>query len=129
MVATYAQRTRLGQRGEDAAAQFVMARGWRVVDRNWRCAQGEIDLVALDPSARDLVVIEVKTRSSARYGSGVEAVTARKAARLRRLAAQWLAEHPGAGDEPVEAVRIDVIGVLAEPDGRLTLEHVVGVGG
>jgi putative endonuclease len=92
-----------------------------LLDRNWRCDAGEIDLVLRD--GRVLVVCEVKTRSSVRYGSALEAVTARKAGRLRRLAAQWLTEHHVHPDE----VRIDLVGVLVPPHGSPSLDHVTGV--
>ena len=94
-----------------------------LLDRNWRCDAGEIDLVLRD--GRVLVVCEVKTRSSATFGSPLEGVTERKAARLRRLAARWLAEHRLHPDE----VRIDLVGVLVPRGGGPSLEHVRGVGG
>jgi len=93
-----------------------------LLDRNWRCEAGEIDLVLRD--GRVLVVCEVKTRSSTRYGSTLEAVTERKAARLRRLGARWLAEHRLRPDD----VRIDLVGVLVPRQGAPRLDHVKGVG-
>ena len=112
----------VGAYGERLAARYLTEAGLEVVDRNWRCDQGEIDIVALDAGC--LVVCEVKTRRSTAFGDPVEAVTWRKAARLRRLAACWLAEH----DLPVEEVRVDVIGVLRPRRGPAVVEHVVGVG-
>lgn len=100
-------RNRLGAHGEDLAAAWYEQRGYEVLARNWRCRDGELDLVL---GRGDLVVIcEVKTRSSARYGSPFEAVTAHKQVRLRRLAARWLGERSDRG--PVE-VRFDVAGVV-----------------
>jgi putative endonuclease len=101
-------RRRLGARGEQLAACWYAARGFEVLDRNWRCAGGEIDLVLRKGST--LVVCEVKTRSSLAYGSPAEAVTSPKRARLRRLAARWLAEH----DVRPAKVRFDVACVLGE---------------
>jgi putative endonuclease len=92
-----------------------------LLDRNWRCDAGEIDLVLRD--GRVLVVCEVKTRSSTRYGSPLEAVTERKASRLRRLAARWLAEHQVHPDE----IRIDLVGVLVPSQGTPRVDHVTGV--
>jgi putative endonuclease len=99
-----ARRT-LGTFGEDAAARWYAARGFEIVDRNWRVREGEIDLVAR--RGRTIVFCEVKTRSSDRFGSPAEAVTATKQRRLRTLAAKWLAEHPERHGE----VRFDVASV------------------
>jgi putative endonuclease len=111
----------VGRYGEQVAVRHLVEAGLVVLDRNWRCRQGEIDIVALDGGC--LVVCEVKTRRTLDFGSPVEAVTARKAARLRRLAACWLAEH----DLAVQDVRVDVIGVLRPPRGPAQIEHLVAV--
>ncbi len=112
----------LGAYGEACAARFLVGQGMTVLDRNWRCDQGEIDLVLRD---RDVLVIcEVKTRTSARFGHPLESVTEQKAARLRRLAARWLAQHSLRPGE----VRLDLVGVLAPPGADVTLEHVRGIG-
>ena len=83
-------RTASGRAGEDATARLYERRGYRVVERNWRCSLGELDLVL----ARDdlLVVCEVKTRTGASFGGGYEAVTWSKRRRLRRLAEAFLAQ-------------------------------------
>ena len=112
----------LGRQGEQAAAEYLQAAGYRILDRNWRCADGELDIVAAH--RRSLVVCEVKTRSGNRYGSPLEAVTGTKHRRLRRLAASWLIAHGVLFDQ----VRIDVIGISRDPDGRFAVEHVRGVG-
>jgi putative endonuclease len=104
------------------AAEYLTRAGLRVLDRNWRCAEGEIDIVAVD--RRVLVVCEVKTRAGTQFGSPLEAISRAKRARLRRLAARWLAAHGVLFDE----VRIDAVGVLRDQMGRLTIEHVRGVG-
>jgi putative endonuclease len=111
----------VGRYGEDVAARYLLAAGWEVVERNWRCPQGEIDIVALHGT--ELVVVEVKTRSSDRFGHPAEAVTAVKLARLRRLAAQWLDAH----DLRPTSVRIDVIAVHAARSGPARVEHLCGV--
>jgi putative endonuclease len=115
-------RQQLGRFGEAYAARYLVDRGMVLLDRNWRCDVGEIDLVLRDGPV--LVVCEVKTRSSSAFGSPLEGVTERKAARLRRLAARWLAEHPL---RPAD-VRIDLVGVLAPPGGTPQVDHVCGVG-
>lgn len=112
----------LGREGELAAVQYLEREGFRVLDRNWRCADGEIDIVAAE--RRSLVVCEVKTRSSVRYGDPVEAVTRAKSRRLRKLAICWLNAH----GVRFEQVRIDVIGLLYEGSGGFTIRHVRGVG-
>jgi putative endonuclease len=116
------QKDALGQRGEQAAADYLSGTGLQILDRNWRCADGEIDIVAADGQA--LVICEVKTRSSARYGTPIEAVSRRKHARLRRLAIRWVVAHGLLFDE----IRIDILGVLKSPSGELSVEHVRGVG-
>jgi putative endonuclease len=103
-------RRSLGTFGEDAAARWYEARGFEIVDRNWRVREGEIDLVARRGTT--IVFCEVKTRSSDRFGSPVESVTATKQRRLRTLAAKWLAAHPARrGDERRGEVRFDVASV------------------
>jgi putative endonuclease len=111
----------VGKYGEQVAAAHVQAAGWEVLDRNWRCADGELDLVAMDGT--ELVAVEVKTRRSERFGHPAQAVTAAKLARLRRLTALWLAAH----DVRPASVRIDVIAVLVPGRGAAQVEHLVGV--
>ena len=115
-------RQDLGRYGEAYAARHLVEGGMVLLDRNWRCTAGEIDLVLRDGPV--LVVCEVKTRTSTRFGSPLEGVDQRKAARLRRLAARWLGEHPLRPRE----VRIDLVGVLLEPGRPAVVEHVCGVG-
>ncbi len=100
------RRRRLGTRGEELAAAWYGAHGYQLLDRNWRCALGEIDLVLRKGTT--VVVCEVKTRSSLAYGAPAEAVTAAKRSRLRRLAARWLSEH----DVRAATVRFDVAAVV-----------------
>lgn len=108
----------LGRRGEDLAAQFLSDAGYTVIDRNWRCARGEIDLVARD--GNDTVFVEVKTRSSTAFGHPFEAITAQKLARLRRLAGAWCEAHPYRRG----AVRIDAISVIAAAGREPIVEHL-----
>src|SRR3954471_6810773 len=84
-----AAKDELGRRGEDEAVHYLERRGLVVLSRNWRCRDGELDVVAVDGDR--LVVCEVKTRSGTRFGEPAEAVTPRKAARIRRLTQAWLA--------------------------------------
>jgi putative endonuclease len=110
------RRQRLGARGEQLAADWYVARGYSLVARNWRCREGELDLVV----ARDgeLVFCEVKTRSSDRFGAPAEAVTHTKQRRLRQLAAMFLAEQAATGGEALSyrrgrsGIRFDVAAVM-----------------
>ena len=101
------RRQQLGAAGEARVAHHYEERGYTVLDRNWRCRDGEIDIVLRH--GRTLVICEVKTRSSAAFGTPAEAVTAKKQAKLRLLARQYLA---GSTFRPRE-IRFDVAAVLA----------------
>ena len=101
------ERRALGISGEDAVAQWYAAAGYDVVARNWRCAQGELDLVCR--RGRSVVFCEVKTRTTDAFGAPVEAVTRDKQMRVRRLAARWLED--AADFRPVD-IRFDVASVL-----------------
>jgi putative endonuclease len=112
----------LGRAGEQTAARYLEGCGFRILDRNWRCPDGEIDIVAVE--RHTFVVCEVKTRSGTRFGTPLDAVGRAKRARLRRLAALWLNAHGIRFDQ----IRIDVLGLLSDGDGGFTIEHVRGVG-
>ena len=116
-----ADKDDLGRLGEQLAAEYLQQAGMRILDRNWRCAEGELDIVAAE--RRVLVACEVKTRSGLGFGSPLEAISRRKQARLRRLAISWIRAHGVLFDE----VRIDVIGLVRDRAGHFTIEHVRGV--
>ncbi|MCD0448407.1 YraN family protein [Actinocorallia sp. API 0066] len=107
----------LGRRGEDAAAAYLRSLGWRVLARNWRCPEGELDIVAHD--GRRHVFCEVKTRTSVAFGHPAEAVTPAKARRLRRLALRWAREH---GVRP-DRIRIDLLGLIGGRGPGFTVDH------
>jgi putative endonuclease len=111
----------VGQYGEELAARYLTEAGFAILERNWRCELGEIDIVAREGAT--LVVCEVKTRRGLNYGSPLESVTYRKLATLRRLVGRWLQEH----DVRPAAVRIDVLGVVCPHSGAATVDHVKGV--
>lgn len=111
-----AQKDERGRAGEELAALHLADAGLTVVDRNWRCAQGELDIVAIDGD--ELVVVEVKTRRTTGYGHPFDAIDDRKRDRLWRLAHAWRAAH--ADQQLPKRVRVDVVGVVGPGDG---LEH------
>lgn len=112
-------RQALGRWGEDLAVRHLQALGWQVLDRNWRCREGELDVVARDGGS--LVFVEVKARSGLGYGEPAEAVSPAKARRIRVLAARWLAEP----DRPEGwwDLRFDVVSVL-RTEGLPELLHL-----
>ena len=109
----------LGRTGEELAARYLSARGWTILDRNVRYREGELDIIAA--RAEVLAFVEVKTRRSSAFGPPAEAVTPRKAARIRRLAARYLAD----GRARAATIRFDVIDVLGSGD-RYAVTHLEG---
>lgn len=146
-----AKKDGVGRYGERVALRHVEARGWQVLDTNWRGKDGELDIVALDDDV--LVVVEVKTRSGHGFGHPAEAVTPRKLARIKRLTGQWLTAFrerlaaarlqesavpdgmvPGSAVPVLPdvrtrfgAIRIDVVAVTLQPKGRAVVEHLEAV--
>ncbi|GII83091.1 UPF0102 protein [Sphaerisporangium siamense] len=110
----------LGRHGEQLAVDYLRAAGYKILDRNWSCAEGEIDILARHGSA--LVVVEVKTRSGRSHGTAFEAVTPAKLTRLRMLAARWLSGQ----SEWFSAIRIDVV-ALERFGGEFSIRHDRGV--
>ena len=113
----------LGRAGEEQAVRYLTNLGYAVLDRNWRCAQGEIDIVAAHGS--HIAVIEVKTRRSESYGHPFEAVDTRKLRRLWQLAHAWAADHPQLMRGMT--IRIDAVGIIGPDPTKGTLEHLVGL--
>ncbi len=107
----------LGRYGEEAAANYLTALGYEIVERNFACRAGEIDLIARDKDA--WVFVEVKTRSSKGFGDPFEAITELKLAKMRKTIAQWRA------DRQVHALklRLDAVSVLVSY-GRVHIEHL-----
>ena len=117
-------RIALGAMGEALAIDHLTKMGLRIVNRNWRCRYGELDVIAVDDAMRTLVFVEVKTRTGDGYGGLAHAVTPRKVRRLRRLAGLWLAGQDGHW----AAIRIDVIGVRVGRRRTPEITHLRGVG-
>ena len=112
----------LGAYGERVAETHVRQHGFVVLDRNWCCDQGEIDLVLRDGAV--LVVCEVKTRTNFDHGSPHEAITDVKLRRLQRLGRQWSETHHVSPPE----IRVDLVAVLRPAKGAALVEHVKGIG-
>jgi putative endonuclease len=109
----------LGRYGEDLAARHLAAVGMQLLDRNWRCREGELDIVALDGEA--LVFVEVKTRSGTGFGEPAEAVGPVKARRIRALACRWLLEHRPSGGADL---RFDIVSVVRRRGHAPELVHL-----
>ncbi|WP_261164159.1 YraN family protein [Microbacterium sp. Marseille-Q6965] len=118
-----ARKDELGRAGEDRAADHLRSRGYEILDRNWRCDQGELDIVALGDDG--VVAVEVKTRSGTRFGHPFEAVDERKLRRLWRLAYAWRRAHP----ELARGRRlcVDVIALIGPDPAVALLEHAEGL--
>jgi putative endonuclease len=117
-------RIQLGAMGEALAVDHLTKMGLVILQRNWRCRYGELDVVACDDNTRTVVFVEVKTRTGDGFGGLAYAVTERKVRRLRRLAGLWL----GGQDERWAAVRIDVIGVRVGRRRTPEITHLQGIG-
>ena len=111
-------RAALGAYGERVAVRALTDAGLQVLGRNWRCREGELDVVAREGDA--LVFCEVKTRRGTGFGPPAEAVTPAKRRRLRRLAQAWLAAH----DHHAPDLRFDVVGVLVRPSRPALVTHL-----
>lgn len=117
-------RVQLGAMGEALAADHLTSTGLRILQRNWRCRYGELDVIACDEAARTVVFVEVKTRTGDGYGGLAYAVDERKVRRLRRLAGLWLAGQR----QRWAAIRIDVIQVRIGRRRTPEITHLQGVG-
>jgi len=113
-----AAKDELGRRGELLAAQMLEHKGLIVLSRNWRCSEGELDIVARD-CIGTVVFCEVKTRSGTGYGTPLEALTAAKRKRLRRLAQVWLHDC----STSYRTTRFDVVGILWIDGAEPVIDH------
>ncbi|WP_090735547.1 YraN family protein [Paenibacillus sp. Mc5Re-14] len=113
------QRKAKGAMGEEAAALFLENLGYRILERNWRCRSGEIDLIAKQEHI--LVFIEVRSRSSSKYGTPAESVTARKITQVRQTAAVYLHMN-GMGEFPI---RFDMISVRLSAETAVVTDHYI----
>lgn len=123
------QRRQLGNTGEALALQTLTANGLTILDQNWRCPVGELDIVAQEiapdfasgyPQVTWLVLVEVRTRRGDAFGTALQALTPRKAAKLREVAESYVQQHEWRGPW-----RIDFVAVQMDKSGRLVaVEHI-----
>lgn len=113
----------LGAFGEDLACRYLARRGYEILERNYRCPEGEADIVAYDPADDAVVLIEVKTRRRASVEGGYpeEAVDAKKRRRYRRIAACYLMDN-----FPTPCARFDTVGIVVDRDGFVEVAHAAG---
>jgi putative endonuclease len=125
-MATRESKKQIGVRGEDLACAELERQGLQVLERNWRCRLGEIDIVAAEAGASGLTMVfcEVKCRSGLGFGHPLEAITFTKRRTLRQLAAVWMRQHR----VKASAIRLDAIGVVLAPGEEPSVTHVRAVG-
>ncbi len=114
-------KQRTGQRGETLATEFLIQAGWVIVERNWRCASGEIDIIAKD--GETLIFVEVRTRHSANTEPNFESFTPRKRAKMIATSDEYLSTHQ-LEDSPY---RIDAIAISFAPHSAPIIEHIPDV--
>ena len=119
--------TVVGRVGENLVADYLTSLGWSIIDRNWRCRGGELDLVALQPTMGGggavCVFVEVKYRTGVGFGRPLDAITAAKLGRMRTAAGAWLAAH----EVPAAQIRLDAVGVTKLPGKAPRIEHLRGL--
>jgi len=110
-----------GNLGEELAETFLVDRRYRILERNFRCKGGEVDIIARDPQDKSLVFLEVKTRRSLKYGVPQLAVTPFKQRQISKAALTWLSRNK----QHDANARFDVIAILLTSDGQHSVEHIV----
>ncbi|MFT0847806.1 YraN family protein [Actinomycetaceae bacterium L2_0104] len=118
-----ASNRELGRWGEELAAQHLEARGIDILDRNWRSANGEIDLVCWDSQRRAVFACEVKTRREGGRVPSIESISRAKLSRLRRLISQWMDVH----EHAAPLVAIDLVAITVSEGQGWNLCHIEGV--
>ncbi|RNC84369.1 MAG: YraN family protein [Balneola sp.] len=108
----------IGNKAEDLACEFLLTKGWEILDRNYYSGHSEVDIIAKDDSF--IVFLEVKMRSSTKFGSPLEHVTEAKVAHVFKAAETWVIEN-NAHDSPL---RFDVISILKEENLPPLIEHI-----
>ena len=114
-------RKQTGDKGEEIAAAFLTARGYRVLERNFRCKGAEVDIIAREGGSSCMVFVEVKTRRDLSYGVPQLAVTPFKQRQISKAALSWITRHR----QHDQNARFDVIAILLDPAGNHQVEHIV----
>lgn len=109
-----------GELGEEVATNFLIARGYRIVERNFRCKGGEVDIIARDPGDKSLVFVEVKARTGLSYGVPQLAVTPFKQRQISKAALTWLSKNKLHDHN----ARFDVIAILLHTGGQHAIDHI-----
>ncbi|MFM1650751.1 YraN family protein [Brevibacillus sp. B_LB10_24] len=112
-------RARLGKKGEQLAVEHLQTKGYSILGQNVRFASGEIDIVAVDGNT--LVIVEVRTRSSDRYGTPAESITWQKQGKLRELALLYLKQQ-----QRRQRIRFDIVCILYKDSATFELKHIIG---
>ncbi len=112
----------LGSRGEDAACRCLKAKGYEILERNWKCRFGEADIIAMDTNGT-IVFVEVKTRRSLNAGMPEEAVSKAKRRRYENIALEYMSKADWEDGTPV---RFDAIGICVKDNDRAMLRHHIG---
>ena len=120
MTGTEDLRRQTGSQGEEIAANFLIARGYRILERNFSCRGGKIDIIAREPGSGFLVFVEVKTRRGLSYGVPQLAVTLFKQRQISKAALTWLSKKRLLDSN----ARFDVIAILLHTDGNHAVEHI-----
>lgn len=119
-------RKQFGKTGEEKAVSFLVRKKYIILDRNFRTRNGEIDIIALDPTKKILVIVEVKTRTSNAFGTPLESITPWKLHFIQRAAEYYKHTHKNLPD----AMRIDAIAVvLSSSDEVISIEHMENISG
>lgn len=108
----------LGALGEKHAAQFLRNKNYKILETNFSCCFGEIDIIAKDKNS--IVFVEVKTRRSTNYGKGMEAVNFHKQQKLKKAALYYINEN----DPVFSNIRFDVIDILIKDDQHIEIIHI-----
>jgi putative endonuclease len=111
----------VGSLGEEVAANFLAGKGYKILERNFRCKGGEVDIIVSDPSDKSLVFVEVKARKDLSYGVPQLAVNSFKQRQISKAALTWLSKKR----QHDQNARFDVVAILLDANGLHKVEHII----